>query len=202
MNTREFIEYVSSLSNQEKRDIPYDKLVYYVKMMDSDEIIELSNIIGYPVFARLCMGELNHRFVFLQDGASAIIFNDKGQILLQQRSDNDRWGLPGGVQDLGERFEETIIREVKEETNLDVKEEDLELIGIVSGMNRMRQYPNGDVVVNNSVLYLIKNYTGDLEWDEESKIIKFFDIDNLPENQHDNDLVEIYKQYKIVKKQS
>lgn len=50
------------------------------------------------------MGALNHKFVLLQDGASAIILNDKKQILLQKRIDNDKWGLPGGCQELGERF--------------------------------------------------------------------------------------------------
>ena len=50
------------------------------------------------------MGELKHRFVLLQDGAAAVILNDKKQILLQSRADRDKWGLPGGCQELGERF--------------------------------------------------------------------------------------------------
>lgn len=100
------------------------------------------------------MGVLKHKFVLLQDGAAAIIVNDKGQILLQSRADNDRWGLPGGCQELGERFEDTVIREVKEETNLDVSEENLELIAIVSGNSRRNEYPNGDVVINNTALYM------------------------------------------------
>jgi len=100
------------------------------------------------------MGVLKHKFVLLQDGAATIIVNDKGQILLQSRADNDRWGLPGGCQELGERFEDTVIREVKEETNLDVSEENLELIAIVSGNSRRNEYPNGDVVINNTALYM------------------------------------------------
>ena len=100
------------------------------------------------------MGVLKHKFVLLQDGATAIIVNDKGQILLQSRADNDRWGLPGGCQELGERFEDTVIREVREETNLDVSEENLELIAIVSGNSRRNEYPNGDVVINNTALYM------------------------------------------------
>lgn len=195
MNSKEILERIKKFSNKEKRNIPYEELINIINIMTPEEIIELSNIIGYPVFTRLCMGVLNHKFVLLQDGASAIIVNDKNQILLQQRSDNDRWGLPGGCQELGERFEDTIIREVKEETNLEVKEENLELISIVSGNSRRKQYPNGDIVFNNSVLYLIKKYTGDLKWDSESKTMKFFDIDNLPTNQHDDDLVQKYVEY-------
>jgi ADP-ribose pyrophosphatase YjhB (NUDIX family) len=167
-------------------------LVEIINQLSPDEIIELSNIIGYPVFTRLCMNELKHKFVLLQDGAAAIIVNDKGQILLQSRTDNERWGLPGGCQELGERFEETVIREVKEETNLEITEENLELIGIIAGETRRKEYPNGDVVINNTALYCVKNYTGEVKWDSESKDMRFFDLDNLPENQHDPDLVEAY----------
>ncbi len=196
MSSNEVLERIKGLTNQEKRNLPYDELVKIIEKLSPDEIIELSNIIGYPVFTRLCMGELKHKFVLLQDGAAAIIVNEKGEILLQSRADNDRWGLPGGCQELGERFEETVIREVKEETNLDVTENDLELIAIVSGKSRRNEYPNGDVVINNTALYCIKNYSGTLKWDSESKNMKFFALDNLPVNQNDPDLIEIYRQKK------
>ena len=192
MTNQEILDGIRSLSNQEKRDLTYERLVEIINQLSPDEIIELSNIIGYPVFTRLCMNELKHKFVLLQDGAAAIIVNDKGQILLQSRTDNERWGLPGGCQELGERFEETVIREVKEETNLDITEDNLELVGIISGGTRRKEYPNGDVVINNTALYCVKNYTGEVKWDSESKEMRFFDLDNLPENQHDPDLVEAY----------
>ena len=193
MTNRKILEEIKKLSNQEKRNIDYEKLIEIINQLSPNEIIELSNIIGYPVFTRLCMGVIKHKFVLLQDGAAAIIVNDKGQILLQSRADNDRWGLPGGCQELGERFENTVIREVKEETNLDVSEENLELIAIVSGNSRRNEYPNGDVVINNTALYCVKNYSGELKWDSESKDMRFFDLDNLPVNQNDPDLIEIYK---------
>lgn len=195
MSNKEILEKIKNLSNNEKRNIAYEELIEIINQLSPNEIIELSNIIGYPVFTRLCMGVLNHKFVLLQDGAAAIIVNENGQILLQSRTDNDRWGLPGGCQELGERFEDTVIREVKEETNLDITEDNLELIAIVSGNSRRNEYPNGDVVINNTALYCVKNYSGEVKWDSESKDMKFFDLDNLPMNQNDPDLIEIYKKY-------
>jgi len=195
MNNKEILEKIRNLTNQEKRNIDYQELVSIINNLSPNEIIELSNIIGYPVFTRLCMDTLKHKFVLLQDGAAAIIVNENGQILLQSRADRDKWGLPGGCQELGERFEDTVIREIKEETNLDVKEEDLELIAVVSGESRKNEYPNGDVVINNTVLYCVKKYSGELKWDSESKEMRFFDLDNLPQNQNDPDLIEIYKKH-------
>ena len=195
MNNKEILEKIKQLSKEEKRKIDYEKLKEIMEYMTPDEIIELSNIIGYPVFIRLCMGVLQHKIILLQDGAAAIIINSEGKILLQSRADRNLWGLPGGCQELGESFKETIIREVKEETNLDVEEKDLELIDIVSGKTRRNSYPNGDVVINNTALYCIRNYTGELKWDDESKKMKFFDLNDLPKNQNDADLIEIYKRY-------
>lgn len=193
MSGKEILEEIKKWNNQRKRNIKYEDLVNIINQLSADEIIELSNTIGYPVFTRLCMGVLQHKFVLLQDGAAAIIVNENGQILLQSRDDRDKWGLPGGCQELGERFQDTTIREVKEEANLDVNEEDLELLDIVSGATRRNDYPNGDVVINNTALYCIKKYSGELKWDTESKEMKFFNLDNLPQNQNDPDLIEIYK---------
>ena len=69
----------------------------------------------------------------------------------------------------------------------------MKLIDIVSGASRRNDYPNGDVVINNTALYCIRNYSGELKWDTESKEMKFFDLDNLPQNQNDPDLIETYK---------
>ena len=200
MNSQEILNKIKNLSTQEQRNLSYEELINIINELSPNEIIELSNIIGYPVFTRLCMGVLKHKFVLLQDGAAAIIVNENGQILLQSRADRDRWGLPGGCQELGERFQDTVIREIKEETNLDVKEEDLELIDIVSGASRRNDYPNGDVVINNTALYCIRKYSGELKWDSESKEMRFFDLDNLPENQNDPDLIEMYKNFTIKNK--
>lgn len=61
----------------------------------------------------------------------AILRDGKDRILLQQRSDYEDWGLPGGGMNPGETIQETMIREVFEETGLSVK--DCELYAIYSG---------------------------------------------------------------------
>jgi ADP-ribose pyrophosphatase YjhB (NUDIX family) len=66
--------------------------------------------------------------------ASAVVTNDAGEILLQRRSDNDLWALPGGTMDLGERIADTVVREVREETGLDV-----EVTGIVGVYSLLRR---------------------------------------------------------------
>ena len=73
MSNKEILEKVRLMSNQDRRNISYEELVKIISGFSSEEIVELSNIIGYPVFTRLCMGVLNHRFVLLQDGAACVI---------------------------------------------------------------------------------------------------------------------------------
>ncbi|MBO6122953.1 MAG: NUDIX domain-containing protein [Methanobrevibacter sp.] len=59
-----------------------------------------------------------------------IIKNEKGEILIlkrhpKSRTDPDTWELPGGKMEAGEFFDDALVREIKEETNLDCKVGDL-----------------------------------------------------------------------------
>ncbi len=65
MSGKEMLEEIKKWTNQEKRNIKYEDLVNIINQLFADEIIELSNTIGYPVFTRLCMGVLQHKFVLL-----------------------------------------------------------------------------------------------------------------------------------------
>lgn len=57
-----------------------------------------------------------------------------------------------------------------------------------------RIYKEDEKQVRNLV-NLINKYSGKLKWDSESKEMKFFEINNLPKNQNDIDLIEIYIKY-------
>src|SRR6185436_5773422 len=76
--------------------------------------------------------------------ATAIVRDERGQILFQRRSDFDWWGLPGGVLEIGETLAECAGRETLEETGFSV--EPLRLVGVYTGPQYVVHYPNGDEV--------------------------------------------------------
>ena len=113
-------------------------------------------------------------------GATTLVFNNKNELLLNLRSDTNTWGIPGGSKELNETLEECAIRELKEETNINVN--DLELITVLSGKEYYFKYPNEDELDCVIALYKVLNYEGKLNInDGESKQLKFFSLDNLPE---------------------
>ena len=113
-------------------------------------------------------------------GATTLVFNNKDELLLNLRSDTNTWGIPGGSKELNETLEECAMRELKEETNINVS--DSELITVLSGKEYYFKYPNEDELDCVIILYKVSNYNGELNInDGESKELKFFSIDNLPE---------------------
>ena len=113
-------------------------------------------------------------------GATTLVFNNKRELLLNLRSDTNNWGIPGGSKELNETLEECAIRELKEETNINVN--DLELITVLSGKEYYFKYPNEDELDCVIALYKVLNYDGKLNInDGESKKLEFFSLDNLPE---------------------
>ncbi|WP_397538536.1 NUDIX domain-containing protein [Rummeliibacillus pycnus] len=115
-------------------------------------------------------------------GIAVIIFNEEKQVLLQKRADVGLWGIPSGHIEIGETVSEAAIREIKEETNLDIKIK--KLIGVYSDPNsQVFEYPNGQVVHFITTCFLAEITGGLLKCNlEESLEIKFFDQQNLPQD--------------------
>ena len=131
---------------------------------------------GYVEELRSLVG---HRPVIL-NGSVVLLMDSRGRILLQHRDDG-RWGLPGGLMELGESFEECARREVLEETGLLCGK--LEYLMDMSGEDSFYEYPNGDKVYLAGILYICSDFSGEMKvQEEEAYEQRFFHIDKLPEN--------------------
>ena len=181
------------------REYTHEEFVNLILSLDEQQLLELSaKYGGYPVLFRMALDDRISHIPFIQTGAAIIIRNENGQILLQERTDRNKWGLPGGCQDLGEDLRITAVREAYEETGIKLDPNEIELIDTLSGESRKNSYPNGDIVYNNTSLYLadvsIENEST-LKGDSETKRLKFFNTEDVPENLMDADLIKSYLNY-------
>ena len=76
----------------------------------------------------------------IMTSASGVLFNDKGEILLQERADTGDWGFPGGYMEYGESFAQCVRREFLEDAGIAINP--VELLGILD--QDFYTYPNGD----------------------------------------------------------
>lgn len=116
--------------------------------------------------------------LILMPATAAIVFDDVGRVLLQRRSDNGFWGLPGGTIDPNENAAESVVREVYEETGLKVTPERL-----VANIRHRNTYPNGDEIEVHVATFHCRKLRGELEaLDGESLELRYFAIEELPDS--------------------
>ena len=130
-------------------------------------------------------------------GVNVLIINENNQILLQKRGTFPyKWGLIGGITELGESLEDTAVREAKEETGLDINE--LTILGTTSGEDCFIEFPHGDKAFFITIGYVCKNYSGELSIDNfETKDLCFFSYNELPENIPRSHKVFIEQYYRL-----
>jgi ADP-ribose pyrophosphatase YjhB (NUDIX family) len=117
--------------------------------------------------------------MMIRPGVAAVIFGPDG-VLLQRRDDNRLWGLPGGGVEPGESVREAVVREVREETGLDV--EPVRLIGVYSAPehHQIITYPDGNVIHYVSSVFECTVVGGTLTCCAESLELEYFQPDGLP----------------------
>ncbi len=113
-------------------------------------------------------------------GAGVMLINEKGEVLLQKRRDNGFWDYPAGSMEIGESFEECARREVLEETGLTCGK--LEFFMEMSGKDSFYEYPNGDQTYAAAILYICRDFSGELKIQEDEVLTQaFFSLDDIPE---------------------
>jgi len=107
--------------------------------------------------------------------ADGILLKNNGILLVRRNISPFKgfWTLPGGHVEYGEKVEEAILREFKEETNLQVKIKDL--IGIYSDPERDPRYHSV------SIAYWLESAEGKITLNDESSEFKLFDLEDVPD---------------------
>ena len=115
----------------------------------------------------------------IRPSVSAIIFDRRGRLLLQQRSDGGQWGLPGGSVEIGESVTDAAAREVLEETGLTVRVG--RLIGVYSDPTfQVVRYPDGNVWHYVNVCFACTVKGGELTTCDETLALEYFSLRRLP----------------------
>lgn len=125
----------------------------------------------------------------LRVGCCAVIFDSTRQkILLTQRTDNDRWCLPGGAMDSGESAVEACEREVFEETSLKVKAK--RLIGVYSNPDQLVIYNDGAKVFMVVLSFEAEILSGELSLSNETKAFGYFSL-------HEMESMQMHGEHKL-----
>jgi ADP-ribose pyrophosphatase YjhB (NUDIX family) len=114
----------------------------------------------------------------LVPSVNAIVTNDRGQILLIKRTDNDNWSLPGGAMDLGESIRKATVRETLEETGIHI--EVTGISGIYTNPNHVLHYTSNDEVRQEfSIVFTARPLSGRPTPSNESSHVEWVSPDEL-----------------------
>jgi 8-oxo-dGTP pyrophosphatase MutT (NUDIX family) len=130
-----------------------------------------------PKFLSNLREKIGHDLLMLP-GVCALVFNDANEILLNRRSDTQKWALLGGIPEPGEEPADAIVREVLEETG--VRVQPLRITGVYA--SPIIAYPNQDRAQYLIVTFYCRAISGEPRVnDDESLEVKYFPLDELPE---------------------
>ncbi|QBI52116.1 NUDIX hydrolase [Streptomonospora litoralis] len=129
-----------------------------------------------PEFILDLRKHVGHELLFLT-GVTAVVIAETGEILLHRRAEDGSWSTPGGILEPGEQPAAALVREVAEETGVDVVPE--RIAGVVT--EPPFTYRNGDRVQFLDVTFRCRPVGGEPRpVDEESLEARWFAPDRLP----------------------
>jgi 8-oxo-dGTP diphosphatase len=126
-------------------------------------------------YVRNLRAQVGHELLMFPT-VSAIVFNDRGEILLGRRSDNGQWSVIAGMMDPGEQPADALVREVEEETGVQVRIERLAGVALHDVV-----YANGDRCQMANTWFRCRAVGGAARVnDSESTAVGWFAPDALP----------------------
>ncbi|MCW2904074.1 MAG: mutT-like protein [Streptosporangiaceae bacterium] len=107
----------------------------------------------------------------------AFVQDEQGRVLMIRRSDNGLWALPGGGHDVGESISDTVIRETREETGIEVEVSDLS--GIYTDPGHVMLYDDGEARQQFSICFRAQPVGGELRTSDETTEVRWVDPADL-----------------------
>ena len=142
--------------------------------INANELFDVKKDIEPDNYIKRIRQYVGHQKIFLNAAGGIVVKDEK--VLLQRRKDNGKWGLVGGMLEINETYLDGALREIKEETGLDVKP--MSFLGIFHNYNMV--YPSGDQAHVICACYVFEIIGGTLRKDEESLELRFFSKEELP----------------------
>lgn len=120
--------------------------------------------------------------LLLLPGVTAVVINERDEVLLQLRRDTDTWAPPSGGVEPGETVAAAAEREVLEEAGVKVLPE--AVVAVLSGADYYVTYANGDQLATVTTVFRCRPLDAETPRvnDDESHDVRYFPCDGLPEN--------------------
>ncbi|MBN3041196.1 MAG: macro domain-containing protein [Candidatus Omnitrophica bacterium] len=168
-------------SYEEASKIMAQEVFRYVREVKNPTLRKIAFVLysqdAYDIFKERVVEYLGYMDKKISEGpfltVDAIIENEEGIVLIERSNPPLGWALPGGFVDYGESVEAAVVREAKEETNLDFL--DIKQFAVYSKPDRDPRFHTVSVVFTGKG-------QGILAADSDAKAAKTFKLDNLPEN--------------------
>ena len=179
----EFFEQLKRLKAIADTGLLYSKNDYdrerYLELQEMSVRL-LSELSGHAVEALKVSFPLLPHYPTAKVDIRGFVLSPENKVLLVKESMDGKWSLPGGWADIGYSPKETIIKEFKEETGLDVTVK--ALVAIFD--KRLHAHPPQPFYVYKLVYYCVPN-TLQINKGFDVLDVQYFDVDNLPELSED-----------------
>jgi len=169
---KNYLDFIDELRSIAQLGLNYSKNEH--DLLRYNRLLEIASD-SYSEFTGLSSVEIKGRFkkelgyITPKIGVNGAVFNEAGQILLEHRSDDLLWGIPGGWVDVCEGPEGAIKREFMEETNLVI--EPKEIIKFYTRLPGEFNQPHTSV----HILYHCVCLGGEIKKSHESLELKYLD---------------------------
>ncbi|MCJ0939174.1 NUDIX hydrolase N-terminal domain-containing protein [Mammaliicoccus sciuri] len=172
MEQKEFFQRLLAISNS---GINYSKDPY-----DIERFNDIFNITQEFINSNLTINNINFEkeegYPTPKTDVRALILNEKNEILLVEDPKTKTWSLPGGFADTGISPVENIIKEVQEETGLNVS-----VSNLIAVYDTNKSNPENSLAHYYKLIFYCKKISGNLTTSIETSSVAFFDLKELPQ---------------------